>query len=81
MNARLILLALSIQFTLSIAPGFSQTRVVVALPSTGGRRMKFRHAKGIPKVWRGRVSLRSPDLQSLHLKLLMAMTSRSVSEG
>ncbi len=34
MNARLILLALSIQFTLSIPPGFSQTRFVVALPST-----------------------------------------------
>jgi len=39
MTVQLILLALSIQFTLSIAPGLSQTRVVVALPSTGGRRM------------------------------------------
>ncbi|MGZ9157139.1 MAG: hypothetical protein ACXW6J_27960, partial [Candidatus Binatia bacterium] len=45
MNARLILLGLSIQFTLSIPPGFSQTRVVVALPSTSVNQAAFHLAR------------------------------------
>jgi ABC-type nitrate/sulfonate/bicarbonate transport system substrate-binding protein len=45
MTARLILLALSIQFTLSIPPGFSQTRVVVALPSTSVNQAAFHLAR------------------------------------